>query len=72
MWQEGTLLPDILISLGRVLGGFIAAALIGIPLGVATGTFQSIDGLFGPVGASSVRPVHPDGSSVRDRLTGNL
>lgn len=59
MWQEGTLLPDILISMGRVLGGFIAAALIGIPLGVATGTFQSIDGLFGPlIGTVRYMPVN--------------
>jgi NitT/TauT family transport system permease protein len=49
MWQEGTLLPDILISTGRVLGGFLAAAVVGIPLGIATGTFESIDGLFKPL-----------------------
>ncbi len=49
MWQEGTLLPDILISTGRVLGGFLAAAIVGIPLGIATGTFESIDGLFKPL-----------------------
>jgi NitT/TauT family transport system permease protein len=49
MWQEGTLLPDILISTGRVLGGFLAAALVGVPLGIITGTFESMDGLFKPL-----------------------
>jgi NitT/TauT family transport system permease protein len=45
--------------MGRVFGGFIAAALIGIPLGVATGTFQSIDGLFGPlIGTVRYMPVN--------------
>jgi NitT/TauT family transport system permease protein len=59
MWQEGTLLPDVLISTGRVLGGFLAAAIVGIPLGLATGTFQSIDGLFKPlVGTVRYMPVN--------------
>jgi NitT/TauT family transport system permease protein len=59
MWQEGTLLPDILISTGRVLAGFLLAALIGIPLGIATGTFQSIDGLFKPlVGTVRYMPIN--------------
>jgi NitT/TauT family transport system permease protein len=59
MWQEGTLLLDILISTGRVLGGFGAAALVGIPLGIATGTFQSIDGLFKPlVGTVRYMPIN--------------
>jgi NitT/TauT family transport system permease protein len=59
MWQEGTLIPDTLASMGRVLGGFIAAALIGIPLGIATGTFQSMDGLFGPlVGTVRYMPIN--------------
>jgi NitT/TauT family transport system permease protein len=59
MWKEGTLLPDILISTGRVLGGFVAAALVGIPLGIATGTFQSIDGLFKPlVGTVRYMPIN--------------
>jgi NitT/TauT family transport system permease protein len=49
MWQEGTLVPDVLVSSGRVLGGFLAAAIVGIPLGIATGTFQSMEGLFSPV-----------------------
>jgi NitT/TauT family transport system permease protein len=49
MWQEGTLLPDILVSAGRVMAGFLGAALIGVPIGVAMGTFHSMEGLFGPI-----------------------
>jgi NitT/TauT family transport system permease protein len=59
MWQAGTLLPDTLISTGRVLGGFVAAAVVGIPLGILTGTFQSIDGLFKPlVGTVRYMPIN--------------
>jgi NitT/TauT family transport system permease protein len=59
MWQEGTLLPDILISTARVLGGFLAAAVVGIPLGIATGTFENIDGLFKPlVGTVRYMPIN--------------
>jgi NitT/TauT family transport system permease protein len=59
MWQEGTLITDILISTGRVLAGFLLAALVGIPLGIATGTFQSIDGLFKPlVGTVRYMPIN--------------
>jgi len=59
MWQEGTLLSDTLVSSGRVLGGFLAAALIGIPLGIATGTFPSMEGLFSPlVGTVRYMPIN--------------
>jgi NitT/TauT family transport system permease protein len=59
MWQDGTLLPDTLFSIGRVLGGFLVAAMIGIPLGIATGTFSSIDSLFKPlVGTVRYMPVN--------------
>ncbi|NJM68359.1 MAG: ABC transporter permease [Acaryochloris sp. RU_4_1] len=49
MWTEGTLLPDILVSTARVMAGFLAAALIGVPIGIAMGTFHSMEGLFGPI-----------------------
>jgi NitT/TauT family transport system permease protein len=49
LWQEGTLLGDIWISSVRVLAGFLAAALIGIPIGIAMGTFHSMEGLFNPI-----------------------
>lgn len=46
--QEG-LLMDIWSSSVRVLAGFLAAALIGVPIGIAMGTFHSLEGLFGPI-----------------------
>jgi NitT/TauT family transport system permease protein len=49
LWQEGTLLGDIWISSVRVLAGFLAAAVIGIPIGIAMGTFHSMEGLFNPI-----------------------
>jgi NitT/TauT family transport system permease protein len=49
LWQEGTLMGDIWISSVRVLAGFFAAALIGVPIGVAMGTFHSMEGLFSPI-----------------------
>jgi NitT/TauT family transport system permease protein len=59
MWQEGTLLPDLLASTGRVMGGFLVAAIVGIPLGIAMGTFHSMEGLFGPlVGTVRYMPVN--------------
>lgn len=59
MFLDGTLVPDLLLSTGRVLAGFIAAAIVGIPLGIVTGTFQSIDGLFSPlVGTVRYMPIN--------------
>jgi NitT/TauT family transport system permease protein len=46
MFAKGDLVPDTLISCGRVLAGFIVAAIIGVPMGTAMGTFQSMDSLF--------------------------
>jgi NitT/TauT family transport system permease protein len=46
--QEG-LLMDIWASSLRVLVGFLVAALIGIPVGIAMGTFHSMEGLFSPI-----------------------
>jgi len=46
---EGTLFTDITYSLMRVLGGFLAAALISIPLGIAMGTFPNVRALTEPI-----------------------
>jgi NitT/TauT family transport system permease protein len=46
---EQNLLVDILASSGRVLAGFLAAAVIGVPMGVAMGTFNSMESLFSPI-----------------------
>lgn len=47
MLREGSLITDIVASSGRVMAGFALAALIGVPMGIAMGTFYSMDSLFG-------------------------
>ncbi len=47
MLQNEELMADIVASSLRVLAGFTAAALVGIPVGLAMGTFYSMDGLLG-------------------------
>ena len=49
MLREDNLLGDILASSARVLAGFVAAAVIGVPMGLAMGTFYSLDSLFSPI-----------------------
>ena len=49
MFTQDSLINDVLISCGRVLGGFVAAALVGVPIGVAMGTFYSMESLFAPI-----------------------
>jgi NitT/TauT family transport system permease protein len=48
MFVNNNLAIDVLMSCGRVLAGFLAAALIGVPMGIAMGTFQSMNSLFAP------------------------
>jgi NitT/TauT family transport system permease protein len=58
MFNAGTLLTDIFASLGRVLAAFFVAAVIGIPMGIGMGTFQSIESLFAPlVGTVRYMPI---------------
>jgi NitT/TauT family transport system permease protein len=58
MLMKGDLIPDTLISCGRVLAGFLVAAAIGVPIGLAMGTFHSMDSLFSPlVGTVRYMPV---------------
>lgn len=58
MAQDGQLLQDVLASTGRVMAGFMAAALVGVPIGIASGTFHSLEGLFSPIiGAVRYMPV---------------
>jgi NitT/TauT family transport system permease protein len=49
LFAENDLLFDVLASSGRVLAGFVIAALIGVPMGIAMGTFYSMDSLFAPI-----------------------
>ena len=58
MFTDNDLMADVLISCGRVLAGFLAAAIIGVPMGIAMGTFYSMDSLFAPfVGTVRYMPV---------------
>ncbi len=58
MYQSGDLVADTLTSCGRVLGGFWLAALVGVPMGIAMGTFTSMENLFTPlVGTVRYMPV---------------
>jgi NitT/TauT family transport system permease protein len=58
MFAENDLIGDILISCWRVLAGFLASALIGVPMGIAMGTFSSMESLFAPfVGTVRYMPV---------------
>jgi NitT/TauT family transport system permease protein len=49
MFRSEDLIVDIAASFGRVLAGFLLAAIVGIPLGIAIGTFYSMDSLFGSI-----------------------
>lgn len=58
MFTENNLWGDVLASCTRVLAGFLLAALIGVPLGLAMGTFHSMDSLFSPlVGTVRYMPI---------------
>ncbi len=49
MLTEENLIADVLASSARVLAGFLVAAIIGVPMGLAMGTFYSLDSLFAPI-----------------------
>lgn len=49
MLVEDDLWYDILVSCGRVLAAFLVSAGIGIPVGIAMGTFHSMEHIFAPL-----------------------
>ncbi len=49
LFVNGDLLSDIGISFSRVLVGFLAAAIIGIPLGILMGSLKIMEGAFEPI-----------------------
>ncbi len=49
LWFERELSRSALWSLGRVFGGFSLAALIGVPLGLAAGSFLRLNAFFKPL-----------------------
>lgn len=58
MFTNNNLMTDVLVSCGRVLAGFLAAAIVGVPMGIAMGTFFSMNSLFAPfVGTVRYMPV---------------
>jgi NitT/TauT family transport system permease protein len=58
MFAQNDLLLDVAVSCGRVLAGFVAAAVVGVPMGIAMGTFYSMESLFAPfVGMVRYMPV---------------
>ncbi len=51
-WQMLTrenLLWDVWVSCGRVAGGFALAAVVGVAMGIAMGTFHSMESVFAPI-----------------------
>lgn len=48
LWNEGILLPYTLISLYRVFMGFLAAAILAIPMGILIATNKRAEGFFAP------------------------
>jgi NitT/TauT family transport system permease protein len=48
-YQDGELFGDILVSVGRVLGGFVVAAAVALPLGVLIATYAPVRALFEPL-----------------------
>lgn len=58
LFTQDNLLNDILVSCARVLAGFTVAAMIGVPMGIAMGTFASMESFFAPfVGTVRYMPV---------------
>ena len=49
LWNDGFLLNDTIASFLRVAAGFVLAAMISIPLGIAMGAFASLRSLFEPI-----------------------
>ena len=48
LFTEHGFLEDIGITVFRVVGGFVLAAVIGVPLGIAMGAFKPVEAFFGP------------------------
>ena len=48
-WVEADLAGDILVSIGRVVGGFLLSAVIALPLGLMIGTFRVVQALLEPL-----------------------
>lgn len=49
LWFDRALMRSILTSLARVAGGFAAAAVVALPLGIAMGAFTKLKAIFNPL-----------------------
>ncbi len=56
--REGSLLGDVLASLRRVIGGFLIASAIAVPLALAMAFFRPLNLLLSPI-VSFLRPIPP-------------
>jgi NitT/TauT family transport system permease protein len=48
-YRDGDLLGDVVVSIGRVLGGFCVAAFVAVPLGVLVGTYAPVRAFLEPL-----------------------
>ncbi|MBE9178202.1 ABC transporter permease [Oculatella sp. LEGE 06141] len=49
MFTQEDLIVDVLASCARVAAGFVIAGFVGVPMGIAMGTFYSMESLFAPI-----------------------
>lgn len=56
--EDGAILINSLISLRRVLLGFAAGAVLGVPLGLAMGLYRDVENFFDPL-VELLRPIPP-------------
>ena len=49
LWTSGELLPDIKISLFRIAMGFLASAILAIPLGILIGAYKGVEAVQEPL-----------------------
>src|SRR3989449_7868510 len=48
LFAEFNFIRDVGVTIWRVLGGFVIATLIGVPLGIAMGTYKGVEAFFEP------------------------
>ena len=75
LFTEYAFIEDIGITIFRVVCGFVIAAIVAVPLGIAMGAFKSIEALFEPfisfaryLPASAFIPLRADASGIVTRV----
>src|SRR3989454_9772305 len=51
LFAEFNFIRDVGVTIWRVLGGFVIAALIGVPLGIVMGAYKPVEAFFEPFGS---------------------